>query len=117
MAQGTPTAPGPAPTPWSSPPQRRYRFRNRSSGDVKLSFYNTDDSVQLFTLPNGDKTIAAGAEVAYPEREFTGPLLPTIDKLTVVSNDTELTMAAGQLLTVAPDGAISVGDYTPPPRS
>jgi neutral ceramidase len=117
MAQGSPTAPGPTPTPWSSPPQRRYRFRNRSSADVKLRFYNTDDSVQLFTLPNGEKTIAAGAEVAYPEREFTGPLLPTIDKVAVwVSDATQPTMAAGQLLTIASDGSISVGGYTPPTR-
>jgi neutral ceramidase len=117
MAQGSPTAPGPTPTPWSSPPQRRYRFRNRSSVDVKLRFYNTDDSVQLFTLPNGEKTIAAGAEVAYPEREFTGPLLPTIDKVAVwVSDATQPTMAAGQLLTIASDGSISVGGYTPPTR-
>ena len=73
--------------------------------------------MQLFTLPNGEKTIAAGAEVAYPEREFTGPLLPTIDKVTVwVSDATQPTMAAGQLLTIASDGSISVGDYTPPTR-
>ncbi|HUO69788.1 MAG TPA: neutral/alkaline non-lysosomal ceramidase N-terminal domain-containing protein [Solirubrobacteraceae bacterium] len=117
MAHGTPTAPGPAPTAWSAPPQRRYRFRNRSSAEVKLQFYNTDDSLQLFTLPNGRKTIAAGAEVAYPEREFTGLLLPTIEKVTVwVGDETQPTMAAGQLLTIAPDGAISVGDYTPPAR-
>jgi len=117
MAQGSPIAPGPAPNPWSSPPQRRYRLRNHSNTDVKLSFYNTDDSEQLLTLPNGEKTIAAGTEVAYPEREFTGTLLPTIDKVTVwVSDATQPKMAAGQLLTIASDGAITLGDYTPPPR-
>ena len=117
MAQARPAVPGPAPTPWSSPPQRRYRFRNRSGAEVTLRFYNTDDSLQLFTLPNGEKTIAAGAELAYPEREFTGPLLPTIEKVTVwVRDTTQPTMAAGQLLTIAPDGSVSVGDYTPPAR-
>lgn len=87
MAQGSPIAPGPPPNPWSSPPQRRYRFRNHSNTDVKLRFYNTDDSEQLLTLPNGEKMIAAGTEVAYPEREFTGTLLPTIDKVTVRVSD------------------------------
>jgi neutral ceramidase len=115
MAQGTPAVPGPAPNLWSSPRQRRYRFRNSSHTDVRLRFYNPDDSVRLFTLPNGEKTIAASAEVAYPEREFTGPLLPTIDKVTVsVSDATQLTMTAGQLLTIASDGSITAGDYTPP---
>jgi neutral ceramidase len=117
MAQGSPTAPGPPPNPWSSPRQRRYRFRNSSHTDVNLRFYSPDDSVKLFTLPNGEKTIAAGAEVAYPEREFTGPLLPTIDKVTVWVNDaTQPTLAAGQLLTIAVDGSITTGDYAPPTR-
>jgi len=117
IAQGRPSAPGPAPTPWTSPPQRRYRFRNLSSSAVTLRFYNRHDSLQLFTLPNGEKTIDAGAEVAYPDREFTGPLLPTIKTLTVkASNDIQPTMSAGQLLLISPDRAISVGEYSPPPR-
>lgn len=117
LAHGTPVTPGPAPTPWSSSPQRRYRFRNLSNADVTLRVYNIDDRVQLFTLPNGNKTISAHTEAAFPEREFTGPLLPTIGKLRVwVSDDIQPTMAAGQLLTIASDGSISVGDYTPPPR-
>ena len=118
IAQDSPIAPGPAPNPWSATPQRRYRFRNHSNTDVKLSFYNADDSEQLLTLPNGEKTIAAGAEIAYPEREFTGPPpFPTIEKVTVWASDaTQPTMAAGQLLTIASDGAITVGNYTPPPH-
>jgi hypothetical protein len=117
IAQGRPAAPGPPPTPWTSPAQRRYRFRNLSNSAVKLRFYNVDDSLQLFTLPNGDKTINAGAEVAYPEREFTGPLLPTIERLTVKRSDLiQSTMSAGQLLIISPDGSISVADYMPPPR-
>jgi neutral ceramidase len=117
ITQDTPSAPGPAPNPWTSPPQRRYRFRNLSSSAVKLRFYNKDDSLRWITLPNGKKTINAGAEVAYPEREFTGPLLPTIDKLTVrVSDEIQPTMSAGQLLIISADGSISVGEYTPPPR-
>jgi len=117
IAQGRPAAPGPPPTPWTSTAQRRYRFRNLSSSAVKLRFYNVDDSLQLFTLLNGEKTINAGAEVAYPEREFTGPLSPTIDKLTVKLSDLiQPTMSAGQLMIISPDGSISVGDYMPPPR-
>jgi hypothetical protein len=73
--------------------------------------------LQLFTLPKGEKTINARAEVAYPEREFTAPPLPTIEKLTVkLSDRIQPTMSAGQLLTIAPDGSISVGDYRPPRR-
>lgn len=115
IAQGTPCAPGPPPTRWTSTKQRRYRFRNVSNAAVKLRFYDVDDSLQLFTLPNGEKTIKAGAEVAYPEREFTAPLLPTIEKLTVkLSDRIKPNMSAGQLLTISPDGSISVGDYMPP---
>jgi hypothetical protein len=117
MVQGLPSGPGPPPTRWTSPPQRRYRFRNLSNSAVKLLFYNSDDSLQLFTLPNGAKTINAHAEVAYPEREFTGPLLPTIEKLTVwIRDDIQPTLAAGRLLTISASGSVSVGDYTPPPR-
>jgi neutral ceramidase len=116
LAHGRPAASGPPPTPWSSPPQRRYRFRNLSNTNVTLRFYNIDDDVQLLTLPNGNKTINAHTETAFPEREFTGPLLPTIEQLRVwVSDDVQPTMAAGQLLTVASDGSVGVSDYTPPP--
>jgi neutral ceramidase len=118
IARGTPTDPGPEPTPWTSPRQRRYRFRNLSSAAVRLRFYNVGDTLRLFTLLNGEKTIDAGAEVAYPEREFTGPPpLPTIHKVTVkVGGHGHLEMASGELLTIAEDGSVSVGQYTPPPR-
>ena len=117
LAHGTPATSGPAPTLWSSPPQRRYRFRNLSNADITLRVYNIDDRVQLLTLLNGNKAINAHTEAAFPEREFTAPLVPTIEKLRVwVSDDVQPTMAAGQLLTIASDGSISVGDYTPPPR-
>jgi neutral ceramidase len=117
ITQVTPSDPGPPPSSWTSPPQRRYRFRNLSSSAVKLSFYDTDDPLQLVTLPNGAKTIGAGAEVAYPEREFTILPLPTIEKLTVfVSDGIQPTMSAGQLMTIEAGGSVSVGDYTPPPR-
>jgi neutral ceramidase len=117
ILQGKPSPPGPPPTAWSAPPQPRYRFRNLSDSSLALRFYHTDDVLELFTLPNGSKTIEAHAEVAYPEREFTGHLLPTVGKLKVrVSHALKPTMSAGQLLTIAADGAISVGDYTPPPR-
>ena len=52
IAGGSPITPGPAPDPSSASPQRRCRFRNHSHTDVKLSFYNTDDSEQLITLSN-----------------------------------------------------------------
>jgi neutral ceramidase len=117
IAEGTPSPPGPAPTAWTARPQRRYRFRNLSGSAVRLSFYNPRDRVHLATFPNGRKTIEAGAEVAYPEREFTGHGLPTIRRVTVrLGTDTELAMSAGQLLTIAADGSASVGEYTPPSR-
>jgi len=117
MAGGTPAPAGPGPTPWTSQRQRRYRFRNLSDTSVRLRFYNVHDSLHWLTLPNGEKRIDARAEVAYPEREFTGPLLPTIDKLTVtVRDEMQVAMSAGQLLVVSADGSVSVGDYTPPAR-
>jgi hypothetical protein len=49
---------------------------------------------------------------------FTAPLLPTIEKVTVKLSDlVQQTMSAGQLLTISPDGSISIGDYTPPQRN
>jgi neutral ceramidase len=117
IARGEPSAPGPAPNAWTSDRQRRYRFRNLSTAPVELRFYHTDDDLRWFTLPNGTKTIDAQAEVAFPEREFTGPLLPTVDQLSVrVSHTVDFTMSAGQLLTIAPDGTITVGAYAPPAR-
>jgi neutral ceramidase len=117
IAEGKPSPPGPAATPWTSPPQRRYRFRNLSSSAVRLRFYYKHDRLRLFTLRNGDMTIHAGAEVAYPEREFTWRPLPTVETLTVkAGNDIKRTMSAGQLLIISADGSISVGEYSPPPR-
>jgi len=79
-------------------------------------------------LPRADKTIKAGAENAYPEREFTWRLLPKVERFTVklptvktvtvkVGNDIKRTMSAGQLLTISADGSISVGDYSPPAQT
>ena len=78
-------------------------------------------------LPRADKTIEAGAEVAYPEREFTWRLLPKVERFTIrlptvktvtvkAGNGIRGTMSAGQLLTISADGSISVGEYIPPPR-
>jgi neutral ceramidase len=118
IASDVPVAAGPAPSPWTSAPQRRYRFRNLSGSAVELKFYNVHDHLRWLTLPNGTKTIAAGAEVAYPQREFTGPLLPTIGRVTVtVGGHEHPMMYAGQLMTIAADGSVSVGAYTPPARS
>ena len=114
IARGDPVHAGPAPTPWTSPPQRRYRFRNLSRVPAKLKFFHTDDRIRLFTLPNGTKTIPAGGELAFHEREFTGLLFPTVEEVQVViPHRGRLTMSAGQLLTIATDGSITVGDFTP----
>ena len=114
IVQGDPVSAGPAPTPWTSPAQRRYRFRNLSSVPTKLKFFHIDDRIRLFTLPNGTKTIPAGAELAFHEREFTGLPFPTVQKVKVViPHRGRLTMSAGQLLTIATDGSITVGNFTP----
>lgn len=115
IAQGKRSPPGPAPTPWTARPHRRYRFRKLSDAAVHLRFYNCSDQKQWVTLPNGRKTLAAHTEVAYPEREFTGHLLPTIRTVKIsIARHRELIMAAGELLTVSADGSISVGSYSPP---
>jgi neutral ceramidase len=115
VAGGTAADAGPDPTAWTAPPQRRYRFRNLSDSAVKLQFYNTNDREHWLTLPNGTKTIGAHAELAFPEREFTGGLLPTIRTVQVrLAEHRTLGMSAGQLMTLAPDGSITVGNYRPP---
>jgi neutral ceramidase len=128
IAEGTPSSPGPAATEWTSPRQHRYRFRNLSNSAVSLRFYNKHNWLRWVPLPRADKTIKAGAENAYPEREFTWRLLPKVERFTVklptvktvavkVGNDIKGTMSAGQLLTVSADGSISIGEYSPPPRT
>ena len=127
IAEGKPSPPGPAATRWTSPRQRRYRFRNLSSSAVRLRFYNKHNWLRWVPLPRADKTIEAGAEVAYPEREFTWRLLPKVEMVTIklptvetvtvnTGNGIKRTMSAGQLLTISADGSISVGEYSPPPR-
>jgi neutral ceramidase len=118
MVAGTPSAPGPPPTPWSAPPHRRFRFRNLSKTAVKLSVYNPSDRVHMLKLPNGEKTIEAQSEIAYPEREFTGFGMPTIRDVGLRARDgTWYTMSAGQLMTISINGSISVGAYVPPARA
>jgi neutral ceramidase len=115
MVRGARLPSGPAPNAWTAPAQRRFRIRNRSDEAVRLEFYNPKDRVRLARLPNGAKTIDARAEVAYPEREFTGHGLPTIRRVAVRTGDgTQFTMSAGQLLTISADGSMSVGRYSPP---
>ena len=115
VAGGTAADAGPDPTSWTAPPQRRYRFRNLSGSTVKLQFYNTEDRQHWLTLPNGSKTIDGHAELAFPEREFTGGLLPTIRTVQVrLADHRTLGMSAGQLMTIAPGGSITVGNYRPP---
>ena len=128
IAEGTPSPPGPAATEWTSPRQHRYRFRNLSGSAVRLRFYSKSNWWRWVPLPRAQKTIDAGAEAAYPEREFTWRLLPKIERLTVklptvktvtvkVGNDIKGTISAGQLLTISADGSISIGEYSPPPRT
>lgn len=117
VVDGTHLPPGPASTPWTARRHPRYRFRNLSDVAVHLRFYNCRDQKQWITLPNGRKRVDAHTEVAYPEREFTGNLLPTIRRVKVsIAGHRQLIMAAGELLTVSTDGSISVGGYTPPHR-
>jgi neutral ceramidase len=127
IADGKPSPLGPAATQWTSPRQHRYRFRNLSSSAVRLRFYNKHNWLRWLPLPRAHKRLDAGAEVAYPEREFTLRLLPKIERITVklptvetvavkVGNDIKRTMSAGQLLTISADGSISIGEYSPPPR-
>jgi neutral ceramidase len=117
IAKGAPVDPGPEPTEWTARRQRRFRFRNLSDSPVHLRFYKPGDRVRWVKLPRGEQTIDAGAEVACPERHFTGPLMPTIRTVTVeVHEHVHHTMEAGQLLTISEDGSISITGYTPPPR-
>ncbi len=118
ISSGVSLPSGPAPDTWTAPVQRRFRVRNKSETRIHLAFFNPKDHVHVVKLPNGAKTIDARAEVAYPEREFTGPGLPTLRDVAVRAGDgTEVTMSAGQLLTIAPDGSMSVGSYVPPSRN
>ena len=128
IAKGKPSPPGPAATEWTSPPQRRYRFRNLSSSPVRLRFYNKHNWLRWVPLPRAYKTIEAGVEKAYPEREFTWRLLPKLEMVTVKlptvetvtvkpGNGIKRTISAGQLMVISAAGSISVGKYTPPPRS
>jgi neutral ceramidase len=128
IADRKPSPRGPAATPWTSPRQRRYRFRNLSSSAVRLRFYNKHNWLRWVPLPRADKTIEAAAEVAYPEREFTWRLLPKVEMVTVrlptvetvtvkAGNGIKRTMSAGQLLTISADGSISIGEYSPAPRT
>ena len=127
-------------TPWTAPAETatviyaqptssRWRIRNLSGSNVRLRFYNPSDSVRWITLPHGDKTIAAGREYVYPPQEFTegnvsggavAPLLGymgAVNKVSVWRDDgANWTMSPGQLLTIAANGAITVGEFTPPPR-
>jgi neutral ceramidase len=96
--------------------QSRWRFRNLSASGIRLRFYNTTDTIRLVTLPNGDKTIAAGAEYSFAEGEFTGSGLSTVEQLTVLLPEgSTKSMSAGQLLTIAANGTASVGAFTLPP--
>ena len=128
MADDKPSPPAPAATQWTSPRQHRYRFRNLSSSATTLRFYSKRNWWRWVPLPRAHKTIDAGAEAAYPEREFTWRLLPKIERLTFklptvktvtvkVGNDMKRTMSAGQLLIISADGSISIGEYSPPPRT
>jgi neutral ceramidase len=94
-----------------------WRFINLSGNNVELKFYNTTDKgypwSRADTLLNGTKTIRANTEVAFPEREFTLPLLPTVAVATVVFNrGGERTVAAGVPVTIRKDGVIDAPQVT-----
>ena len=69
--------PGPAPTPWSSPTATPLPLpeplEHRRQAPL---LQHRRLACSCSRCPTATKTIAAGAEVAYPEREFTGPPLP-----------------------------------------
>jgi Neutral/alkaline non-lysosomal ceramidase, N-terminal len=117
MVKGATVPPGPAPSGNTAPIQARYRIRNLSTSSVRLRFYNTTDTLRAITLPTGDQTIQGSSEYSFPERQFTGALLPTVEQVSVWrDNGTHVTMSAGQLLTIAANGAMSVGAFTVPTR-
>ena len=81
-----------------------------SRKDIELKFYNTGDKERTMTLRNGIQTIRAHTEVAFPERAFTGALLPTVDLATVIFNGTrETTVGIGHRVTIDQDGVIEGG--------
>jgi hypothetical protein len=65
-----------------------------SGGMLGVTLFESEDAMR-----KGDETMNAGKVAVW------------------VSGATQPTMAAGQLLTIASDGSISVGGYTPPTRA
>jgi neutral ceramidase len=117
MVQGQSVPAGPSPGVFSAPNNNPYRFRNLSATSKRLRFYNPTDHIRLATLPNGRKTIPARWELWCTEREFTGWLLSTVGKVAVYDDEgNRWEMSSSQLLTIATNGAVSVGPYTPPKR-
>ena len=115
LKAGTQVGSGPAPHGRSSPIANRWTFRNLSASNYELKFFNTGDTWMWSTLPNGTKQLHAGAEVAFPEREFTGFALPTVSQTKVRLNGGGTTnVSVGNLFTIAADGRVLVTGYQPP---
>ena len=114
---------GPLPPEHSSPVKQRWTFRNDSDAELRLRFYNPTDVLRVATLPNGNRLLAARSEVALPEREFSGALLPTITAVTVCLDGhlpggahEERAVSAGELVTISEEGVVEVVAYVPPDR-
>jgi len=107
LRTGNQVGPGPLPPTNSSPRVKQWRFRNQSRKDVEVKLYNTGDTDRTWTLPNGTQIIRAHTEVAFPERAFTGALLPTVAVAKAFFNGTrETTFGIGFRVTIDQDGVI-----------
>jgi len=114
LREGDRVDPGVPPPANSSPTAKRWTFRNLSKNDVQLIFYNTGDRAQAEPLPNGIQTIPAHREVAFPEREFTGLFLPTVNRAKIIFNGAqEKIVEVNQLVTISDRDGIEITEYRP----
>jgi neutral ceramidase len=113
LKEGTGVAPGAPPAAKYSQNARRWTIRNLSKSGVNLQFYHQGDNLEWSTLPNGNKSISACSEVAFPEREFTGPLLPAVGRVKIKFNGAvEKIVEVNQLVTISDRDGIEITEYT-----
>ncbi len=114
LRTGNRVEPGPLPSGNSSPVARRWTFRNVTNKDVQIELYHTVDSVKWLKLPNGTKTLPAYREIAFPEREFTGPAMRTVEQVKAIFNRAqEKIVAVGSLVTITQEGYFEITEYVP----
>jgi hypothetical protein len=102
LRTGAPVEPGPPPPEVSSPRLIQWRFRNRSDNDVNIKLYNTDDTARWDPLPNGNLTVYANKEMAFPEGHFGARIARA-----VFSGGREMTVGAGVRVTIEQNGSMS----------